>query len=434
MIKYLGSKRTLLPSLVEILRGFPELTSVADVFSGTSRVGHALKRAGFRVIANDHNAYAHCLAQCYVAADRETVSPDAERLVAEFNRLEGRAGYFTRTFCVDARFFQPHNGERIDAIREAIEQKSLDPELRAVMLTALMEAADRVDSTCGLQMAYVKDWAPRSYNQLALRVPEVLPAVAHGRCRALQMDANEAVRTMDVDVAYIDPPYNQHSYLSNYHIWESLVLWDKPEVYGVARKRIDCRERKSSYNSRRRHREIFDDLIAAVTAPLLVVSFNNEGFQSRPEMERALARHGKVFVVTKDFKRYVGAQIGIYNPSGDKVGEVSHLRNEEYIYLVARPQLCERISDALARLEQIAARVDDPGPAPSSERDDRVTLVARALRELGAGTQTDLQAATGLSPYQTKMALDSLLGQGLARADGDRRAKRYSMCVGETSR
>src|SRR5690606_38838151 len=418
MIKYLGSKRTLLPSLVELLLGFPELTSVADVFSGTSRVGHALKRAGFRVIANDHNAYAHCLARCYVAADREDVVADAERLIAELDSLEGRAGYFTQTFCVDARFFQPHNGERIDAIREAIEQKSLDPELRAVLLTALMEAADRVDSTCGLQMAYVKDWAPRSYNRLSLRMPEVLPAVAHGRCEALQMDANEAVRTMDVDVAYIDPPYNQHSYLSNYHIWESLVLWDKPEVYGVARKRVDCRERKSSYNSRRRHREIFDDLIDAIAAPLLVVSFNNEGFQSRPELERSLARHGKVFVVSKDFKRYVGAQIGVYNPSGDKVGEVSHLRNEEYIYLLARPQLCERIPDALERLERLAARVDEP--APSGEREDRVTLVARALRELGEGTQTELQAATGLSPYQTKMALDSLLGQGLARVDGDR--------------
>ncbi|MFO7566248.1 MAG: DNA adenine methylase [Enhygromyxa sp.] len=436
MIKYLGSKRTLLPSLVEILLGFPELTSVADVFSGTSRVGHAFKRAGLRVIANDHNAYAHCLARCYVATDLEELGRDAQRLLDELDRLEGRPGYFTQTFCEDARFFQPQNGARVDAIREAIEQKSLSPNLRSVLLTALMEAADRVDSTCGLQMAYVKQWAPRSYNRLTLRMPEVLPAVAHGRCEALQMDANEAVRTMDVDIAYVDPPYNQHSYLSNYHIWESLVLWDKPEVYGVARKRVDCRERKSSYNSRRRHRASFEDLIAGIRAPLLVVSFNNEGFQSRPEMERNLARHGEVFVITKDFKRYVGAQIGVYNPSGDKVGEVSHLRNEEYIYLVARPQLCERVPDALARLERLAARVDEglgldgeDGGDPGDEvvEEDRVTVVARALRERGESTRAELQAATGLSAYQTKMALDSLLGQGLARAEGERR-KRYSIC------
>jgi adenine-specific DNA-methyltransferase len=422
VIKYIGSKRTLLPSLVQILREFPQLTSAADVFSGTSRVGHAFKRAGFRVIANDHNAYAHCLAQCYVATDREEVEREATSLIAEFNALPGAPGYFTQTFCVDARFFQPHNGERIDAIREAIDQKSPSPELRAVLLTALMEAADRVDSTCGLQMAYVKDWAPRSYNPLSLRMPDVLPAVAHGRCQALRLDANEAVRQMDVDIAYIDPPYNQHSYLSNYHIWESLILWDKPEVYGIARKRVDCRERKSEYNSRRQHRAIFEDLIAASSAPLLVLSFNNEGFQSRPELEQLLAGHGQVFVIARDFKRYVGAQIGVYNPDGDKVGQVSHLRNEEYIYLVARPELCERIPDALERLERLTTAI---ASQPTTVEDDRVTLVARALRELGQGTRLDLQNATGLSDYQVRMALDSLLGRGLARAEGERRAKRY---------
>lgn len=423
VIKYLGSKRALLPSLVQILRAFPELTSVADVFSGTSRVGHACKRAGLRVIANDHNAYAHCLAQCYVASDRETVERDAQRLLAELEQLPGRAGWFTQTFCVDARFFQPHNGERIDAIREAIEQKSLDPELRAVLLTSLMEAADRVDSTCGLHMAYVKDWAPRSFNPLALRMPEVLPAVAHGRCQALQMDANRAARQLDVDVAYIDPPYNQHSYLSNYHIWESLVLWDKPEVYGIARKRVDCRARKSDYNSKRQHRASFEDLINAIKAPLLVISFNNEGYQSRPELEQLLADHGQVFVITKDFKRYVGAQIGVYNPDGDKVGQVSHLRNEEYIYLVARPQLCERIPDALERLDRVATLIESrPQQAPP----DRVALVAAALETHGTSTRVELQRATGLSEYQTRMALDSLLGRGLARVVGERRVKRYA--------
>jgi adenine-specific DNA-methyltransferase len=428
MIKYIGSKRPLLASLVEILRGFPELHSVADVFSGTSRVGHALKRAGLRVVANDHNAYAHCLAQCYVATDLEDVLHDAERILNELDGVEGRPGYFTQTFCIDARFFQPHNGERIDAIRERIDELSLPPALRSVALTSLMEAADRVDSTCGLQMAYVKQWAPRSYNPLSLRMPDVLPAVAHGRCEALGLDANEAVRRMDVDVAYIDPPYNQHSYLSNYHIWESLVLWDKPEVYGVARKRIDCRERKSEYNSRRHHLAAFEDLVAATRAPLLVVSFNNEGYQSRPELERLLASHGQVFVVTKDFKRYVGAQIGVYNPEGDKVGQVSHLRNEEYIYLVARPALCERIPDALERLVRLAARVSVAPPTRAEE--DRVTLVERALRELGSGTHDELRSATGLSTYQTRMALESLIGRGLVRTEGARRDKRYSMLAG----
>ena len=336
MIKYLGSKRTLLPTLVGLLDVIPELESVADVFSGTSRVGHALKAAGYRVEANDHNAYAHCIARCYVEADLERVEADAQRLLAELSALPGRPGYFTDVFCERSRFFQPHNGARVDAIREAIAAKSLDPVLESVLLVSLMEAADRVDSTCGLQMAYVKSWAPRSFKDLELRMPEVLPASPAGACRAHCMDANDFADSVETDVAYLDPPYNQHSYLSNYHIWESLVRWDKPEVYGVACKRVDCRERKSDYNSKRRHVAAFTDLVERLRSPLLVVSFNNEGYQARPELEALLRTRGEVFVVTRDFKRYVGAQIGIHNPSGERVG-VSHLRNEEYLSWPRRP-------------------------------------------------------------------------------------------------
>ncbi len=429
MIKYIGSKRTLLPTLIEILQAFPELTHVGDVFSGTSRVGHACKRAGFRVTANDHNAYAHCLAQCYVESDLETVAKDAKKLLAEFNALPGKAGYFTETFCVQARFFQAKNGARVDAIREAIERKSLAPGLRAVVLTSLMEAADRVDSTCGLQMAYVKKWAPRSFRDLEMRMPDVLQRVRHGDCRALMLDANQAVREMDVDIAYLDPPYNQHSYLSNYHIWESLVLWDKPETYGVARKRVDCRTRKSSYNSKRTHRQTFAALIDAITAPLMVVSFNNEGYQSRVMLESLLAEHGQVFVVTKDFKRYVGAQIGVYNPSGDRVGKVSHLRNEEYIYLVATPALARRIPKAVARLSALAHRIDD-GRLQAGEGKtpvDRVTRVSSALADHGTATRSELRRRTGLSDYQVRMAIESLVGSGRLMIGSGGRAKEYTL-------
>jgi adenine-specific DNA-methyltransferase len=340
VIKYIGSKRTLVPSILEVVRGFSQARSVLDLFSGTSRVGHALKAAGYRVLANDHNAYAATLARCYVQADAEDVLDAARMLVRELNALKGSPGWFTETYCVKSRFFQPKNGERIDAIREAIARRGLDPELEAVMLVSLMEAADRVDSTTGLQMAYLKEWAPRAHNDLVLRVPDVLPRAAHGKGRATCLDALEAARTLEADVAYLDPPYNQHSYLGNYHIWESLVRWDKPEVYGVACKRVDVRERRSLFNSRPKSADALRRLLAAIRAPVLVVSFNNEGYLSRGEMESMLSSlcngAGTVTTLAKDFKRYVGAQIGIYNPQGRKVGTVSHLRNTEYLYVVLR--------------------------------------------------------------------------------------------------
>lgn len=340
VIKYIGSKRTLVPAIVEAVRGVDGARTVLDLFSGTSRVGHALKAAGYRVLANDHNAYAAALARCYVQADAEDVLEPAAALVREFNALRGSPGWFTETYCVKSRFFQPKNGERIDAIREAIAAKSLESELEAVMLVSLMEAADRVDSTTGLQMAYLKEWAPRAFNDLELRVPDVLPRAAFGKGRATCLDALEAARELEADVAYLDPPYNQHSYLGNYHIWESMILWDKPEVYGVACKRADVKQRKSAFNSRPKAADALRRLLEAVRAPVLIVSFSNEGYLARSEIEGMLSSlwggAAKVATIERDYKRYVGAQIGIYNPQGRKVGTVSHLRNTEYLYVVSR--------------------------------------------------------------------------------------------------
>jgi adenine-specific DNA-methyltransferase len=334
VIKYIGSKRTLLPLIVTAVRAVagPESgrRQALDLFSGTSRVGHALKAAGYRVTANDHNAYAHVLARCYVQADRDEVAAPAEALLAELSRVPPSPGYFTETFCERSRFFHPRNGARIDAIREEIARRSLDPDLEAVLLVSLMEAADRVDSTTGLQMAYLKRWAPRALNDLELRLPAVLP----GAGRATRLEAFEAAVAFDGDVAYIDPPYNQHSYRGNYHIWESLVVWDKPEVYGVACKRVDCRAYRSPFNSRPRALPALREVVDALRVPHLVVSFSDEGHVARGDIEDLLRERGYLTVVEVDFKRYVGAQIGIFNPRGQKVGRVGHLRNREMLYVV----------------------------------------------------------------------------------------------------
>ena len=333
MIKYLGSKRTLLPLILAAVRSCEGTRSVLDLFSGTSRVGHALKGAGFRVLANDHLAYAHALARCYVEADVEEVERDVRRLLRELGALKGSPGWFTDTFCERSRFFQPRNGERIDAIREAIAAKGLAPELEAVLLVSLMEAADRVDSTTGLQMAYLKEWAPRAWNGLELRMPAVLPRADAGKGGASCLEALDAAGALDADVAYLDPPYNQHSYLGNYHVWESLVRWDKPAVYGVACKRADCRERRSPFNSRRAFRLALADVIAALRSPVLIVSFSDEGYASRDELAGMLRARGEVHVVARAYKRYVGAQIGIHNPQGEKVGHPSHLTNTEFLFV-----------------------------------------------------------------------------------------------------
>jgi len=350
VIKYIGSKRLLVDPIVAAVRGFgPDVGRAVDLFSGTSRVGRALKRAGLHVTANDHLAFAATLARCYVAADADRWRDEAAALIDELNAVPADGeGWFTKAFCHDARYLQPHNGARVEAVRRAIAGRDLPPPLEAIALTSLMEAADRVDSTTGLQMAYLKKWAKRSYNDLSLRVPALTP----GPGAATRLEAVEAAAT-EADVAYLDPPYNQHSYLGNYHVWETLVRWDDPETYGVANKRVDCKTYKNPFNSRVRIRDAFAAVVRAVAAPELVVSFSDEGFLSQDELVSILSARGHVRVVSTKHGRYVGARIGIYNPAGEKVGKISHTENRERMFVVS-PDEARAEASARACAEAIA--------------------------------------------------------------------------------
>jgi adenine-specific DNA-methyltransferase len=342
VIKYIGSKRRLVPVLGDLFASSGARTAL-DLFTGTTRVAQEFKRRQALVTAVDTARYSEIFARCYIETPAETIDKDElDDAIAYLNGLPGQPGYVTDAFCIQSRFFQPFNGERIDSIRDAIEREYVDSSLYPILLTSLIEAADRVDSTTGVQMAYVKEWAPRSYNPLELRPPELLP----GRGRAVRGDARELVHQLGTfDFAYLDPPYNQHRYYTNYHIWETLVAWDSPEHYGVACKRLDSRsdETKSIFNMKKKMPGALAGVIRALDARVVVVSYNNEAWMTPEEIEDACAAHGYVATLAFDSKRYVGAQIGIYNPNGEKVGRVSHLRNLEYVLVAGPEQVVKRM-------------------------------------------------------------------------------------------
>jgi adenine-specific DNA-methyltransferase len=317
--------------------------TAVDLFAGTTRVSQELKRSGIDVTAVDIATYTEVLAQCFIATDAATINgAELRAMLDELSALPGERGYFTRTFCEDARFFQPKNGMRIDAIRSAIEARYAASRLRPILLTALMLAADRVDSTTGVQMAYLKEWAPRSHRELELRAPDLLP----GPGRALRGDALEVVSGLPrTDLAYVDPPYNQHRYFTNYHVWETLIRWDAPEHYGVACKRIDSRDEqtKSVFNRRREMPTALRDVLTNLAADVVLVSYNDEAWVTPGDIAGWLrdAGHADVQLLGFDSKRYVGAQIGIHDPRGRKVGTVSHLRNTEYVVVAGSSDAVE---------------------------------------------------------------------------------------------
>ena len=352
MIKYLGSKRRLVPVLGDLLER-SGADRALDLFTGTTRVAREWKRRGAHVTAVDSARYSAVLAECYVGTDRGRIDlTGVEAAIDRLRQLEGRDGYFTETFSRRARFFQEHNARRIDAVRDAIEEGWGGHPWRPVLLTALLLAADRVDSTTGVQMAYLKQWAPRSYEALDLRLPDLLP----GAGRAVHGDVTEVVTSLpDAGLAYLDPPYNQHRYAGNYHVWETLVAWDAPEHYGVACKRVELRDPSSAsvFNRRREAPAALARLIEEVPAETVIVSGSDEGWAGPEEVAEMAAGRGAVEILAFDSKRYVGAQIGIHNPQGQKVGRVGRTRNVEYLVVAGPPQVVSRMCAGYPRFSRL---------------------------------------------------------------------------------
>ena len=348
MIKYLGSKRALMPVLESLISASEAKTGL-DLFTGTTRVASAMKRMGIFTTAVDTASYSEVFGKTAIELDRSTVDlKELDGAILELNALAGVAGYFTEVFCEKARFFQPSNGRRIDAIRSKIESDFKGSWMYFPLLSSLLIAADKVDSTTGVQMAFLKTWSRRSSLELEMKIPELID----GDGKSIRGDANAIVSTLDpVDVAYIDPPYNQHRYFGNYHIWETLVRWDNPEYYGIANKRIDTRadENKSQFNSKLTMPQALGDLIATLKSEVLILSYNNESWLSRRELSDMCARFETVQVLDFDFKRYVGSQIGGYNQSGDLVGKPGAKRNLEHLVLAGPTSKIRRMAQVIGR-------------------------------------------------------------------------------------
>jgi adenine-specific DNA-methyltransferase len=346
VIKYLGSKRSLLQVLDNLIAPSSPNTAI-DLFTGTTRVGQAMKAHGAFVTAVDTASYSEVFAKTFIELDGSSVNTqELHAAVSELNQLSPKEGYFTRVFCQEARFFQPKNGERIDTIRQHIESQYRDSWLYYPLLASLIIAADKVDSTTGVQMAYLKSWSRRSFGDLELKVPELLA----GSGKSIRAAANQVIDELpEVDLAYLDPPYNQHRYFGNYHIWETLVRWDEPEYYGVANKRVDTRDlaNKSEFNSKLTMPKALRDLISRLRTKTLMLSYNNESWLSRRDLTDMCQGFERVEILDFDSKRYVGSQIGGYNQSGELVGKPGAKRNLEHIVIAGSATTVSALLDGL---------------------------------------------------------------------------------------
>jgi len=336
LITYIGNKRALLGHIGQAVervkrRLGKDRLRVFDVFSGSGVVSRYLKAHAELMIANDLEDYAAVVSRCYLR-NRNTVDLGAlAAIIRDFNaRVEDVSfplGFIEELYAPrdeagitagDRVFYTRENARRLDNYRRMIA--TVPEDLRDMLLGPLLSSASVHANTAGVFKGFYKDrstgigrFGGRNGDALARikgRIELGVPVLSRFECdvQVLQEDANEAVRRVrNLDLAYVDPPYNQHPYGSNYFMLNLLVHYERPRRISRV-SGIPTNWRRSGYNVRSRSLSLLRDLLRTVDSRFLLVSFNNEGFIEPHAMMSLLRQIGTVEVVEMQYNAFRGSR------------------------------------------------------------------------------------------------------------------------------
>ncbi len=326
--RYLGNKYRLLPFIQRVVSAHcGRINSVADIFAGTGAVASLFQDK--QVITNDI-LYSNYL--CHVAwfADQTFSNDLLLHYLFRYNHTVVIASnYMSDNFA--NTYFGNHACRLIGSIREEIEnnyrREKINFRERAILITSLLYAMDKVANTCGHYDAW-RQQQTEFAQTLDLRIPDISPFECNQGNQCYNTDANDLVKSIQADLVYIDPPYNSRQYSDLYHLLENVARWEKPEVFGVARK-MDRMDIKSRYCTCQAP-EAFRDLISHVQAKFLLVSYNNMAQNgdgrsnakiSDSEIISILSSRGDVQTFSENYKSF-------------SAGKSFRQDNEERLFLV----------------------------------------------------------------------------------------------------
>jgi len=270
--RYIGNKAKLTDWIMNIIESETKgKETFIDIFSGTSIVAKSAMKNYENVVLNDILSSNNITYKAFYG----TLKWNSNKLVEisnQYNSLSSksiRENYFSKNF--GGKFYEKDISKIIGHIRIDIEKKKKNNEINsreyAILLTSLIYTIDRLANTVGHFDAYIKKPIPKKpLNYKLIKTSDFEGA------KIYQEDANELVRNIKGDIAYIDPPYNSRQYSRFYHIYENLVQWKKPKLYGVALKPEP--ENMSKYCTVQA-KNVFKDLVENLDVKYLAISYNN---------------------------------------------------------------------------------------------------------------------------------------------------------------
>ena len=336
LITYIGNKRALLGQIGDAVQQVKrrlgrDRLRVLDAFSGSGVVSRLMKAHSSLLVSNDLEDYAAVINRCYLR-NRSTVDlAHIARIVDELNdRVEQAAfpkGFIAEMYAPrdesniaadDRVFYTVSNARRLDNYRRLIDDTP--PEVRDFLLASLLNKASVHANNAGVFKGFYKNrhtgvgqyggTSSDALRRIKGRIELETPILSRFECdyAVCQQDANELARQLtDLDLVYIDPPYNQHPYGSNYFMLNLLLHYQRParisRVSGIPKD-----WQRSGYNVRSKSLPLLRDLLTTLDAKFLLVSFSNEGFIKPAKMWTMLEQIGKVDALEIKYNAYRGSR------------------------------------------------------------------------------------------------------------------------------
>lgn len=272
--RYTGSKYKLTSWIKEkMLTLCPNCNSFFDVFGGTGVVTYSVLDIYSKFVVND---FLYSNEVIYKAFFEQTDYNESKLIYIanEYNLI--KPDLLTKNYVSDNygdRYFSMNDAKLIGFLREDIEQKHsaslINDKEYYVLLASLLYSFDKISNTVGHYEAYIKGKVIHDAFEFILIEPI---KCKNKEIQIFREDSNKLANTISCDIAFVDPPYNSRQYSRFYHVMETIIKWDKPELKGTAMKPPE--ENMSDY-CRTAAPVVFKDLIDKLAVKYIVATYNN---------------------------------------------------------------------------------------------------------------------------------------------------------------
>lgn len=323
-MNYIGSKLSILNYIDNTIQDFAKINNsnvtFCDIFAGTSSVGKYFKKKNYSIISNDIQYYSYVIAKHYIENNKKI---EFKRLkqnnitdVFEYlNNLNNKKGFIYYNYTMEGtenqeyerKYFTEENAIKIDSIRIKIEEwkknNLVEENEYYYLLTCLLEAADKVANTASVYEAFLKNIKKSACKPLQFRPLEVLINSETKKYIVKNKDANDLIKEIEGDILYLDPPYNTRKYDTNYHMLETIALYDNPKIKGKTGVRAENNKR-SKYCMKKEVEQTFEELIKNAKFKYIFLSYNDEGIIPFKRIEEIMSKYGSYKVYKQKHKRY----------------------------------------------------------------------------------------------------------------------------------